>query len=108
MPELRQDFALLTVLAAAGAVCWLTSALVAFGAFHVYRQRTDLAWLAIFLLLAGVSAGQAYIADAWANAQTAAPPPIDLDAYLSVRLAVLELTAAILAFFAYRRPRARM
>lgn len=107
MPEIHQDFTLLAVFGLLRAVAWLACALAALLAYRSYRQPPDLGWLVVFLLLAAVSAGQANVAASWAAVSTSIeiPPQVDYDLYMSIRMAVFELLAAVLAFFVFRRPR---
>lgn len=107
MPELHQDYTMLTVMQGLTALAWLASALAAWVSHHAYRQRTDLLWLIAFLLLAGVSAGNAYVASSWADnvAGIGEIQQVRFDLYTSIRLAALELAGAATVFFVFRRAR---
>ena len=106
-PELQQDFTLLAVFGLVRTFAWLACALAAAAAYRSYRQPSDLGWLVVFLLMAGVGAGHANVAAAWGDVgiNEVLPPKMEYQLYMSVRLAAFELVAAVLAFFVFRRPR---
>ena len=107
MPELHQDFTLLTVTETVTAIAWLACALAAWMSHRAYRQRTDMIWLAAFLVLAVVSAGDAFIASSWADAvgNLTDTQQVRFDLFMSLRLAALELAGAVAVFFVFRLPR---
>jgi hypothetical protein len=109
MPEVAQDFTLVALLRSVTALAWLGSALVSLAAYRTFRQQSDLWWLIVFAGLTLVRAADAYVAMTWSQNAAAASEHIDLVAWTAtfgVRMAVIELALAILAFFTFRRPRA--
>ena len=109
MPELARDFTVLSFTLALTSLLWLLCALASYFGYRAYRQRMDLGWVAAFLLLSLGRAIEAYVAKSWADSVgslTSQVDPLTYASFTQLRVAGLELVAALLILLLFRQRRA--